>query len=220
MNLTREDVLKDIAALTANYKTKDIDRLIMGYVKNKADVSALRQHILKEQKLHRIYFYVSLKQIKDVQERMTFIDKNLLFDDWWHTDELISFVSDLDFDTALTYARRYIISDDPFIRRWGYVMFISRLCNCHACQILPLIKNDDHYYVQMGEAWLIAELAVNEPDKVYEWLQKNDLRYNINGKAIQKICDSYRISDGWKMRFRELRTSLKLQKWFNKVNTA
>lgn len=212
MILTREDVLKDIAALPENYKTKDIDKLIAGYVKDKADVSALNEHILTEQKLHRIYFYVSLKQIKEVHDKMTFIDNNLLFKDWWHTDELIGFVSGLDFNTALSYAKRYIISDDPFIRRWGYVMFISKLCDGHACQLLPLMHDDDHYYVQMGEAWLIAELAVYEPDKVYEWFHHNNLRYNINGKAIQKICESYRISAEWKMKYKKLRTLLKSQK--------
>ena len=211
MKLTKEDVLKDIAALPANYKTKDIDKLIAGYVKNKADVSALRAHILAEQRLHRIYFYVSLKQIRDVRERMDFIDKNLLFEDWWHTDELIGFVSDLAFDTALTYAQRYILSGDPFIRRWGYVMFISKLCRRHASELLPLMKNDEEYYVQMGEAWLIAELAVCEPDRVYEWFRQNDLRYSINGKAIQKICDSYRISEEWKVRCKELRETVKLR---------
>ena len=128
MILTKEDVLKDIDALPENYKIKDIDKLIAGYVRNKADVSALRDHILTEQRLHRIYFYVSLKQIKDVWERMAFIDNNLLFADWWHTDELISFVSKLNFDTALNYAKRYIRSDDPFIRRWGYVMFLHWSC--------------------------------------------------------------------------------------------
>ena len=74
------------------------------------------------------------------------------------------------------------------------------------------MHDDEHYYVQMGEAWLIAELAVTEPDKVYKWLNVNALRYNINGKAIQKICDSYRISDEWKERYKELRARLKVQK--------
>lgn len=212
MKLTRQDVLKDLSSLPENYKTKDIDKLIAGYVKNKADVSALREHILTEQQLHRIYFYVALKQIKNVNERMAFIDSNLLFEDWWHTDELISFISGLDFNTALSYSQRYIISDDPFIRRWGYVMFISRLGAYHADELLSLMHNDAHYYVQMGEAWLIAELAVFEPDVVYNWFKQNDLKYNINGKAIQKICDSYRVSDEWKEKYKSLRGELKLRK--------
>ena len=116
MKLTKQIVLKDISALPENYKTKDIDALISEYVRNKADASELRDYVLTEQWLHRIYYYVSLKQIKDVNERMAFIDRNLLFDDWWHTDQLINFVNKLPFETALRYAKKYIRNQDPFIR--------------------------------------------------------------------------------------------------------
>lgn len=209
MKYTKEQIQKELDALLQNYKTADVDRLIRKLVKDKADVSVLRPYILDEQQFHRIYYYVSLDQIKDAQERMNFIHNNLLFSDWWHTDELIRYVVDLDFDVALRYAQGYIISEDPFIRRWGYVLFISRLCNGRSTEILPLMHNDDHYYVQMAQAWLIAELAVYEPDAVYEWLKQSNLKYNISGKAIQKICDSFRISEDWKCRFKELRPILK-----------
>ena len=209
MKLTREEIQRDLNALPAHYRTADVDRLIRRYVKEKADVSALRPFILAEQQFHRIYFYVSLQQIRDVGERMAFIHDNLLFSDWWHTDQIISYVADLDFETALHYAKGYICSEDPFIRRWGYVLFISKLCRGHASDLLPLMGDDDHYYVQMAQAWLIAELAVLEPEAVHRWMGGNDLKYNINGKAIQKICDSFRISAEWKQRFRQLRPALR-----------
>lgn len=209
MKLTKEQVQADIDALPPDYKTKDVDALIKRYVRQCADVSSLREYVLTEQQFHRIYFYVSLDQIGDVLDRLTFIHENLLFRDWWHTDELIRYVADLDFETALSFAKRYVCSDDPFIRRWGYVMFISKLGRGHAEELLPLLQDHDHYYVQMGEAWLIAELAVEEADRVYRWMPENGLRYSINGKAVQKICDSYRISGEWKERFKGLRQDLK-----------
>lgn len=212
MHITREQLQKELDTLPAHYKTADVDRLIRRLVKQKADVSALRPYILDQQQFHRIYYYVSLNQIKNVDERMAFIHENLLFSDWWHTDELISYVADLDFDTALRYAKDYINREDAFVRRWGYVLFISKLCKGHASQLLPLMHDDDHYYVQMAQAWLIAELAVHEPERVHQWLQQNNLKYNINGKAIQKICDSFRITDTWKEMFKKLRPELRLRK--------
>jgi hypothetical protein len=209
MKLTKEQVQKDLDALPAHYKTGDVDRQIRRYVKQKADVSALRPYILTEQQLHRIYYYVSLEQMMNVDERMAFIHKNLLFSDWWHTDQIIRYVSDLEFDVALQFAKGYIHSEDPFIRRWGYVLFISKLCKGHGAAILPLMHDDEHYYVQMAEAWLIAELAVHEPEIIYAWFQENDLKYNINGKAIQKICDSFRITNEWKAEFKNLRPTLR-----------
>lgn len=208
--MTKEQIQADLDALPENYKTRDVDRLISKYVKQKADVSCLRPFILSEQQFHRIYFYVSLKQIKSVDDRLAFINENLLFTDWWHTDQLISFVADLDINKALKQTQVYVSDEDPFIRRWGYVMFISKLCRGHAERILPFLHDDPEYYVQMAEAWLIAELAVFEPDAVYvSMAEGNSLRYNINGKAIQKICDSYRISDDWKEKFKSLRPLLK-----------
>ena len=212
MKLTKDQVQKDLDALPEHYKTGDVDRLIRKYVKQKADVSALRPYILDQQQFHRIYYYVTLDQMGDAQERMAFIHENLLFSDWWHTDQLISYVAELDFDSALRYAKEYIQADDPFIRRWGYVLFISRLCKGHGAQLLPLMHDDEAYYVQMAEGWLAAELAIHDPEAVYEWFRKNDLRYNINGKAIQKICDSFRISEDWKQKYKELRPELKKRK--------
>ena len=212
MKLTKEQVQKDLDALPERYKTGDVDQLIRQYVKQKADVSALRPYILDQQQFHRIYYYVTLDQIRNADERMAFIHENLLFSDWWHTDQLISYVADLDFDSALRYAKEYIHGSDPFIRRWGYVLFISRLCKGHAAQLLPLMHDDEAYYVQMAESWLIAELAIHEPEAVYAWFQKNDLKYNINGKAIQKICDSFRIAEDWKRRFKDLRPELRKRK--------
>ncbi len=212
MKLTKEQVQKDLNALPEHYKTGDVDGLIRRYVKAKADVSALRPYILWEQQFHRIYYYVSLDQIKDVNARMAFIHKNLLFSDWWHTDQLIHYVAELNFDTAVGYAKDYMHSEDPFIRRWGYVLFISKLCKGHALELLPLMHNDAHYYVQMAESWLIAQLAIWEPEKVYQWFRSNDLNYAINGKAIQKICDSFRISDEWKEKYKQLRPELRKRK--------
>lgn len=208
IRLTPQTVQADLDAL-GQYKTADVDRLIHRYVRQRADASALRAHILSQQQFHRIYFYVSLEQIKGANARMEFIHRNLLFTDWWHTDQLIRYAAKLDLEAALGYAQEYIRSEDPFVRRWGYVMFISPLGRKHADRLLPLMKRDEYYYVQMAEAWLLAELAIDEPEAVCQWMANCGLPYSICGKAIQKICDSYRISEAWKELFKALRPALK-----------
>lgn len=90
IRLTPQTVQADLDAL-GKYKTADVDRLIHRYVRQRTDASALRAHILSQQQFHRIYFYVSLEQIKGANARMEFIHRNLLFTDWWHTDQLIRY---------------------------------------------------------------------------------------------------------------------------------
>lgn len=209
MELTRDAVLADLALLPENYKTGDVDRLIRGYVRRKLDPAPLRPFILEDQRLHRIYFFTALKQLPQVADRMAFIHENLLFSDWWHTDQLIGFVADLPLEEALAYAWDYVRSADPFIRRWGYVLFISKLGRGNGEELLPLFREDGHYTVQMAQAWLLSELAVFQPERILSSLPENGLSYGINGKAIQKICDSYRISREWKERFKALRPLLR-----------
>ena len=79
MKLSKEQVQKDLNVLPEHYKTGDVDKLIRHYVKQKADASALRPYILTEQQFHRIYYYVSLDQIKSVEDRMAFIHESAIF---------------------------------------------------------------------------------------------------------------------------------------------
>lgn len=58
MKPTKEQLQKDLNALPEHYKTGDVYKLICHYVKQKADVSALRPYILTEQQFHSIYYYV------------------------------------------------------------------------------------------------------------------------------------------------------------------
>lgn len=60
MKLTIEQVQQDLNNL-GKHKTADVGRLIRSYVRQKADASALREHILSQQQFHRIYFYVFLQ---------------------------------------------------------------------------------------------------------------------------------------------------------------
>ena len=150
MKLTKEQIQKDLDGLPEHYKTGDVDRLIRDYVKQKADVSALRPYILSEQQFHRIYFYVMLDQIRKVEERMAFIHENLLFSDWWHTDQLIFSVSKLEFDTALGYAKEYVRSKGcPFkVKGRGYDdsgLFLSMATSRAPSPICASMRNSRTY---------------------------------------------------------------------------
>ena len=195
--------------LGKNKKTKDVDKLNKILIKSKTDVSFLKDIVLDQQRYHRTYFQVSLGLIKNVEEQFKFIEDNFYnLNDWWHVDQLTQFISkDLSLDYAYKKAKEYINHPHKFARRWAYVMFMPTLVKDERSfdVIVQLLKDDNEYYVVMAEAWLISYLGIYYPDKTLEYLKTKPLEYNIVGRAIQKICDSFRINDDYKNKFKEIR---------------
>lgn len=200
---------EEFASLPENYKTKDIDKFNRALIKKHRDVSFLRDVVLERQEYHRTYFQVSIGQLEGIEAKFEFIEANFdKLQDWWHVDQLSQFVDkELTFDFAYEKAKEYIKSDMSFARRWGYVLFMPTLVKDEkvADKLFKLFKDDEEYYVQMAEAWLISYLGIYAPEKTLEYLKKCPLKYNIVGKGIQKICDSFRVSDEWKEKFKEVR---------------
>jgi len=211
MNLKEFEI--EFSKLGENYKTKDVDRFNKALIKRKEDVTFLRDIVLNKQQYHRTYFQVTLAQFKTIEEKCKFIEENFdKLQDWWHVDQLSQFVDkDLNFDFAYEKAKQYVKSEMPFARRWGYVIFMPTLVKQEGAfeKIIPLFADDEEYYVQMAEAWLISYLGIYEPKKTLKYLASCPLNYNIAGKAIQKICDSYRVSQEWKEKFKKIRKNYK-----------
>ena len=207
MNL--QEFEKEFSKLGNDYKTKDVDRFNRDLIKRGVNVSFLRDIVLTKQEYHRTYFQVSMGQIKTIEDKLQFIEDNFdKLDDWWHVDQLSQFVDkQLTFEIVYNKAKEYIQSDMAFARRWGYVIFMPTLVKdkSRAEDIIKLFKDDDEYYVQMAEAWLISYLGIYAPETAFEYIKGCPIKYNIIGKGIQKICDSFRVSDEWKEKFKSLR---------------
>ena len=45
----------------------------------------------------------------------------------------------------------------------------------------------------MGAAWLIAEIYIKFPEKANMYISNNKLDDFTHNKAIQKICESFRV---------------------------
>ncbi|MHD0322067.1 DNA alkylation repair protein [Fusobacterium varium] len=67
-----------------------------------------------------------------------------------------------------------------------YINEIFRICS--------RVKNKE-YYVQMGQAWLISTLFIKFRDETLEYLKDNSLYKWTQNKAIQKIRESFRVSE-------------------------
>lgn len=207
-----QEVLKRINAVQ-KLRTKDIDDIAKDYLTRGVDVDDLFPHIDENGALFRIYLVVSLKRIQKYEDQIAFIED--LFPhlrDWWHVDILPQLLKRApSFDYVYGLSAKYVQSDLLFVRRWGYVIILTGFQKDPSLtkNILNLMHNDAAYYVQMAEAWLIADLAIYNPEEILRFIASRKLNYGIIGKAIQKMCDSFRISDEIKRRARELRALYK-----------
>ncbi len=61
------------------------------------------------------------------------------------------------------------------------------------------------YYAKMAAAWLLSVCFMQFPEETYGFLKERQLDGFIWKKAVQKSCESYRVSAAWKRKLRELR---------------
>jgi 3-methyladenine DNA glycosylase AlkD len=199
-----------------NIKTKDITTLNNKLIKEHIDVSFLKEHCMEDELVQRTYFEVTLRSMSNTELEFKFIEDNeYLLRNWWHVDQLTQYLTKpIEFKYALSKSKKYIKSSNPYMRRWGYVLFLTGLERNpkNTKEILSLIKDDEEETVRMAEAWLICELSKYNLDEVLDFLNNTVIKYNITGKAIQKICDSLVISNNTKEYVKSLRTKLKENK--------
>ena len=93
-------------------------------------------------------------------------------------------------------------SDKPFVCRYGLVNLMGNyLDEQHIDDVFAALSTVGcygHYYVDMAVAWLVATAAAKCRDKTFAYLQgkgRAELNVFTYNKALQKMRDSYRISE-------------------------
>lgn len=99
------------------------------------------------------------------------------------------------------YFFQYILnclkSNKEFIIRFGIVISMNYYINeKYFNEIFNEIINinSEYYYVQMSQAWFLAESYLSYPNEVIKVLKDNKLNKFVHNKSIQKMVESYRIS--------------------------
>ncbi len=93
---------------------------------------------------------------------------------------------------------QYRSSEKEFERRFMIVMMMDYfLLPEYLPRIFAIINQIDtsQYYVNMASAWLIATAFAKERELTWGFLENNQLSDWVQNKAIQKIRESYRVSD-------------------------
>lgn len=102
----------------------------------------------------------------------------------------------------------YTKSKSEFELRFTIVMFLDYYINSeylpHILKIIDSINSND-YYVQMAIAWFISIAYIKEKEITLKYIKNNNLDTFTHNKAIQKIRESYRVSDTEKNELKKLK---------------
>lgn len=131
-------------------------------------------------------------------------------DNWAVCDGLCSSFKPRPNEMAATYeyCQRCAMSDDVFTKRFGLVMLMSRFHEQPWLSgVIDVYRQFHHeaYYARMAAAWGLATLWIDAPEACLSILTEGLWDPFTHNKAIQKLCESRRISEADKALARSLR---------------
>ena len=102
----------------------------------------------------------------------------------------------------------WIKADEPYIKRVGMLLlmkyFLDEAFKPEYLELPASIRSQE-YYVNMMTAWLFAEALVKQWDAAITFIQNKKLDDWTHNKAIQKACESFRVSPERKEYLRSLK---------------
>lgn len=139
-----------------------------------------------------------ITKIKDFKTMKKYLDVYSSRADNWATCDLLSFnIKENEqsfFDLAIEYSK----NEKPFVRRIGMSILFNFVSNDDYIdkifEMLDDFEKEEHYYVNMMNAWLLSECFIKQRDKTLKYLKKNKLNKFTLNKGIQKCRESFRVS--------------------------
>ncbi|VEU79655.1 DNA alkylation repair protein [Haploplasma axanthum] len=147
-----------------------------------------------------VVYGVLIGYLKSFEEFKKYLDILVYKIDNWATCDLIPFKNFLDtnkeelFQLGLYYANK----EEPFLKRVGLNVMLSYVKEDEYVDkvyaLLDQFSNEEHYYVNMMNAWIVSYLFIFNREKTLNYLENHKLnKFTIN-KAIQKCRDSFRVT--------------------------
>lgn len=152
-----------------------------------------------------LYFGLALSRCKNIDEQLEFLKQNIKkAKSWAITDTAATYLKKLAFDKYWSFFLKLVKSPFIYDRRMAFVVGLKLAKDKNILKVTEYIQKDEEYMVMMGEAWLLATVAIYYPNEVYDYLLKCD-DLALKRKVISKMVDSFRIDEATKERFKGLR---------------
>ena len=99
-------------------------------------------------------------------------------------------------------------SEAEYEVRFAVVMALGNFVDqAHIEDLLQLLDGIRHeaYYARMGVAWAVSVCYIKFPERTHAWLESCSLDDWTFNKSLQKIVESYRVSDAAKQQIRVMK---------------
>ena len=173
----------------------------------RALLTSLPHDYFEENQLHAFL----IEGIRDFEEAVTAVDAFLPYVDNWATcDQLSPKAFKGHFADLLPHIRRWMADGAPYTCRFGVGMlmryglqenfdpsFLAEVAS-------PSVSGREHYYVRMMTAWFFATAFAYRFEEALPYLTEEILPLWVHNKAIQKACESGRVTDERKNTLRSL----------------
>ena len=194
-----------IGVRSPNYK------LILRELKNlppevtKAFLAELPHKYHEENCLH----IALINKTKNYEECLTTLENFLPYiNSWAVSDGLNPPALKKNKELLLPKLKQWISAEAPFTKRVGMLLLMKYFLDEDykpEYLELPASIRSDEYYVNMMTAWLFAEALVKQWDTALPFIQNKKLAPWTHNKAIQKACESFRVSDEHKEYLKSLK---------------
>lgn len=147
----------------------------------------------------------------DVERRIGYTEEFLdIIDNWSTCDSFCSSwkFSKKDSGRVYSYFKSLMDSGEEFRMRVSVVFRMSHFIDEeHVGDLLADIETyrHDRYYYKMGAAWAASFCYIKFPERTMDVLKAGKMDDWVYHKTIQKICESYRVSDEDKRILRAMR---------------
>ena len=150
-----------------------------------------------------------INKIKDFDECLSELEKFMPYIDNWAVNDGVNPACFKKHRAELIgYVQKWIASEAVYTRRCGMKLLMSNYLDDDfkpEYLDLPADLRSDEYYVNMMTAWLFAEALVKQWDYAVKYIETKRMDSWTHNKAIQKACESFRVSDERKQYLRSLK---------------
>ena len=149
-----------------------------------------------------LYGLVAAELSVSYEEFLTYCDifTEELVENWAHCDTFCASVKKIIKRHEAEFFQHieiYLQSENPWTVRVGLIMMLWHyLTEEYLPQVLERTDavQSEHYYVRMGQAWLLAPAWAKDRECMMSYVKQHQLDDWTFHKFIQKCCESYRIT--------------------------